>query len=50
MPKAIKKAAEAKREASAREQKKAENRRAHARPGAVPHANARTKAIVRELE
>lgn len=50
MPKAIKKAAEAKREANARDQKKMANRRSHAKPGAVPHVNVREQAVVRELE
>ncbi|KAG6594183.1 glycoside hydrolase [Phytophthora cinnamomi] len=50
VPKAIKKAAEAKREASAREQKKMANRRAHAKEGAVPHTNIREKVVVREME
>lgn len=50
VPKAIKKAADAKREASAHEKHKMDNRRAHAKPGAVPHVNTREKAIVREVE
>uniref|UniRef100_K3WUS7 Sof1-like protein domain-containing protein n=1 Tax=Globisporangium ultimum (strain ATCC 200006 / CBS 805.95 / DAOM BR144) TaxID=431595 RepID=K3WUS7_GLOUD len=50
VPKAIKKATEAKREAHKREKLKMDNRRAHAKPGAVPHANTREQAIVRELE
>lgn len=50
MPKAIKKATDAKREASQREKQKTANRRAHAKPGAVPFTNTRAQAIVRELE
>ncbi|CAI5737320.1 unnamed protein product [Hyaloperonospora brassicae] len=50
VPKAIKKAAHAKREASARDQKKMANRRAHAKEGAVPHTNIREKVVVKELE
>ncbi|KAG7390962.1 rRNA-processing protein sof1 [Phytophthora pseudosyringae] len=50
VPKAIKKAAGAKREASAREQKKMANRRSHAKEGAVPHTNIREKVVVKEME
>lgn len=50
VPKAIKKATDAKREASSREKHKMENKRAHAKPGAIPHVNTREHAIVRELE
>jgi WD repeat and SOF domain-containing protein 1 len=50
VPKAIKKAAEAKRVENEREKQKTANRRAHAKPGAVPFTNAREKAIIRELE
>ena len=50
VPKAIKKAAQAKREAGAREQKKMANRRAHAKTGAVPHINIREKVVVKEME
>ncbi|GAB9465913.1 Glycoside hydrolase [Globisporangium polare] len=50
VPRAIKKAADAKREASSREKHKMENKRAHAKPGAIPHVNTREHAIVRELE
>lgn len=50
MPKAIKKAAEAKRVENDREKLKTANRRAHAKPGAVPFVNTREKAIIRELE
>lgn len=50
VPKAIKKATDAKREASSREKHKTENKRAHAKPGAIPHVNTREHAIVRELE
>ncbi|KAG2788447.1 DDB1- and CUL4-associated factor 13 [Phytophthora cactorum] len=50
VPKAIKKAAEAKRETRAREQKKMANRRAHAKEGAVPHTNIREKVVVKEME
>lgn len=50
VPKAIKKAAAAKRETNAREQKKMANRRAHAKEGAVPHTNIREKVVVREME
>lgn len=50
VPKAIKKAAEAKREAEKHSRKKQANRRAHAKPGAVPHVNTRARAIIKELE
>lgn len=50
VPKAIKKAAEAKREVDARDKKKMANRRAHAKRGAVPHVNMRERAIIKELE
>jgi hypothetical protein len=50
VPKAIKKAAAAKRETNAREQKKMANRRAHAKEGAVPHTNIREKVVVKEME
>lgn len=50
VPKAIKKAADAKREANSREKHKMDNRRAHAKPGAIKHINTREQAIVREIE
>ncbi|KAI9913980.1 hypothetical protein PsorP6_005566 [Peronosclerospora sorghi] len=50
VPKAIKKALQTKREASARDQKKMANRRAHAKEGALPHTNIREKVVVKEME
>lgn len=50
VPKAIKKATEAKREVTEREKRKTANRRAHSKPGAVPFVNTRTKAIIKEFE
>ncbi|CEG41590.1 glycoside hydrolase [Plasmopara halstedii] len=50
VPRAIKKATQAKRESSTREQKKMASRRAHAKKGAVPHVNIREKVVIKELE
>ncbi|KAI9913248.1 hypothetical protein PsorP6_005764 [Peronosclerospora sorghi] len=50
VPKAIKKVLPTKREASARDQKKMANRRAHAKEGPLPHTNIREKVVVEEME
>ncbi|KAI9908391.1 hypothetical protein PsorP6_004685 [Peronosclerospora sorghi] len=50
VPKAIKKVLQTKREASARDQKKMANHRAHAKEGALPHTNIREKVVVKEME
>ncbi|KAI9920565.1 hypothetical protein PsorP6_015623 [Peronosclerospora sorghi] len=50
VPKSIKKALQNKREASARDQKKMANHRAHAKEGALSHTNIREKVVVKEME
>jgi len=50
VPKAIHKAQQEKRVMDDSRRRKANNRRAHAKPGSVPFVQERAKAIVKELK